>query len=119
MYVSNGNENTVTVIDTNKGQAIETINVGPTARAPQGSTPNALALDRKNNMLFVANADNNCIAVVNVREAGESHVMGFIPSGWYPSALLLNAKLDLLCAGINRHDVENERVLQERSSDPS
>ena len=28
-------------------------------------------------------------------------------------------KLASLCAGINRHDVENERVLQERSSDPS
>lgn len=95
LYVSNGNENTVTVIDTAKRQAIETINVGPTARAPQGTTPNALVLDRKNNMLFVANADNNCIAVVNVREAGESHVMGFIPSGWYPSALLLNSKMEL------------------------
>ncbi len=95
LYVSNGNENTVTVIDTRKRQAIETINVAPTARAPQGSTPNALALDRKNNILFVANADNNCIAVVNVRESGESHVLGFIPSGWYPSALLLNSKLDL------------------------
>jgi YVTN family beta-propeller protein len=95
LYVSNGNENTVTVIDTQKRQPIETINVGPTARAPQGSTPNALALDRKNNILFVANADNNCIAAVNVQEAGESHVLGFIPSGWYPSALLLNSKLDL------------------------
>ena len=95
LYVSNGNENTVTVIDTKKRQAIETINVGPTSRAPQGSTPNALVLDRKNNMLFVANADNNCIAVVNVHEAGESHVLGFIPSGWYPSALLLTSKLDL------------------------
>jgi len=95
LYVSNGNENTVTVIDTKKRQAIETINVGPTARAPQGSTPNALTLDRKNQMLFVANADNNCIAVVNVKEAGESHVMGFIPSGWYPSALLLTSKLML------------------------
>ncbi len=95
LYVSNGNENTVTVIDTKKRQAIETINVGPTARAPQGTTPNGLALDRKNNMLFVANADNNCIAVVNVREAGESHVLGFIPSGWYPSALLLTSKFDL------------------------
>ncbi|WP_321471893.1 alkaline phosphatase family protein [uncultured Paludibaculum sp.] len=95
LYVSNGNENTVTVIDTAKRQPIETINVGPTARAPLGSTPNGLALDRKNNMLFVANADNNCIAVVNVREAGESHVLGFLPSGWYPSALLLNSKLEL------------------------
>jgi len=95
LYVSNGNENTVTVIDTKKRQAIETINVGPAARAPQGSTPNALALDRKNNMLFVANADNNCIAVVNVKEAGESQVLGFIPSGWYPSALLLTSQFDL------------------------
>jgi len=95
LYVSNGNENTVTVIDTKKRRAIETINVGPTARAPQGSTPNALALDRKNNMLFVANADNNCIAVVNVQEAGESKVMGFIPTGWYPSALHLTSKLKL------------------------
>ncbi len=95
LYVSNGNENTVTVLDTKKRQAIETINVGPTAKAPQGSTPNALALDRKNNMLFVANADNNCIAVVNVKEPGESHVLGFIPSGWYPSALLLTPKMKL------------------------
>ena len=89
LYVSNGNENTVTVIDTKKRQAIETINVGPTAHAPAGSTPNALALDSRNHMLFVANADNNCIAVVNVREAGESQVLGFMPSGWYPSALHL------------------------------
>lgn len=95
LFVSNGNDNTVTVIDTDKKQAIETINVGPTARAPQGSTPNALALDRKNKMLFVANADNNCIAVVNVKERGESQVMGFIPSGWYPSALHLTAKMKL------------------------
>jgi YVTN family beta-propeller protein len=95
LYVSNGNENTVTVIDTKKRQAIETINVGPTARAPMGSTPNGLALDRANHMLFVANADNNCIAVVNVAEAGESHVLGFVPSGWYPSALHLTPKLKL------------------------
>lgn len=89
LYVSNGNENTVTVIDTKKMKAIETVHVGPTMRAPPGSTPNALALDRENNMLFVANADNNCIAVINVHEPGEAQVLGFIPSGWYPSALLL------------------------------
>ncbi len=95
LYVSNANENTVTVIDTKKRRAIETIHVGPTAQAPQGTTPNALVLDRKNNMLFVANADNNAVAVVNVAEYGESHVMGFIPTGWYPSALLLTPKLKL------------------------
>jgi YVTN family beta-propeller protein len=92
LYVSNGNENTVTVIDTKKRQAIETIHVGPTLRAPPGSTPNALELDAANNMLFVANADNNCVAVVNVREYGESQVLGFMPSGWYPSALHLTSR---------------------------
>lgn len=95
LFVSNGNENTVTVIDTKKRQAIETIHVGPTNRAPQGSTPNALALDAKNDMLFVANADNNCVAVVNVEESGESHVLGFIPSGWYPSSLYLSPRMKL------------------------
>jgi YVTN family beta-propeller protein len=106
LYVSNGNENTVTVIDTAKKRPIETINVGPTARAPQGSTPNGLALDRKNNMLFVANADNNCIAVVNVKEPGESQVLGFMPSGWYPSALQLTSKSKLYIGnskGIEAH----------------
>ncbi|HWC01043.1 MAG TPA: alkaline phosphatase family protein, partial [Bryobacteraceae bacterium] len=81
--------------DTRKRQAIETIHVGPTMRAPAGSTPNALELDDRNHMLFVANADNNCIAVVNVREEGESHVMGFIPVGWYPSALHLTPQMKL------------------------
>ncbi len=106
LYVSNGNENTVTVIDTQKKQAIETINVGPTARAPQGSTPNGLVLDRRNNMLFVANADNNSVAAVNVKEAGKSEVLGFIPAGWYPSALHLTPQMKLYIAnskGLEAH----------------
>ena len=92
LYVSNGNENTVTVVDTKQRRAVETIGVALTPRAPEGSTPNGLLLDRKNNMLFVANADNNCVAVVNVAAAGKSQVLGFIPSGWYPSALHLTPK---------------------------
>jgi len=106
LYVSNGNENTVTVIDTKKRQAIETINVGPTARAPQGSTPNGLTIDRAHKMLFVANADNNCIAVVNIAEEEESLVMGFIPAGWYPSSLHLTPSLKLFIGnskGIQAH----------------
>jgi YVTN family beta-propeller protein len=95
LFVSNGNENTVTVINTKNRQAIETINVGPTLRAPQGTTPNGLFLDRANKILFVANADNNCVAVVNVSEEEESNVMGFIPAGWYPTALYLTPKLTL------------------------
>ncbi|MCX6622310.1 MAG: beta-propeller fold lactonase family protein [Acidobacteria bacterium] len=92
LYVSNGNENTITVVDVKQRRAIETVSVALTPRAPEGTTPNGLALDRANNMLFVANADNNCVAVVNVAKPGQSHVLGFIPSGWYPSALYLSPK---------------------------
>ncbi len=55
LFVSNGNHNTVTVIDTTKAEAIETINVALYPKAPPGTTPNALALDSATGMLFVAN----------------------------------------------------------------
>lgn len=89
LFVSNGNHNTVSVLDTAKGETMETINVALTPNAPPGSTPNALALDAAAKMLFVANADNNAIAVVSVQTLGRSAVLGFFPSGWYPSALAL------------------------------
>ena len=35
----------------------------------------------------MANADNNNLARVDVSEVGESEIRGFIPTGWYPSAV--------------------------------
>jgi YVTN family beta-propeller protein len=90
LLVACGNENSVTVIDTKDRDVIEKISVALTKNSPPGATPNALVVDRANNMLFVANADNNAIAVVNIATPGRSRVLGFIPSGWYPSALALN-----------------------------
>jgi YVTN family beta-propeller protein len=92
LFVSCANENTVWVVDTKKRRAVEKISVALTEQAPVGSTPNAVALDADGKLLFVANADNNAIAVAKVDEAGESEVLGFIPSGWYPSALAVVGK---------------------------
>ncbi|GAB4399085.1 MAG: hypothetical protein OHK0048_11850 [Rhodoferax sp.] len=89
LYVSNGNQNTVTVVDTVKRRTLETLNVGLYPSAPPGATPNALALDAAANLLFVANADNNAVAVASVAKPGASEVLGFIPAAWYPSALAL------------------------------
>lgn len=91
LYVACGNENSVYVVDTRALRAIEVINTAMHRMAPVGSTPNALALDPAQRMLFVANADNNNVAVINVAEREESHVLGFIPTAWYPSALALSA----------------------------
>ncbi|MEZ5401306.1 MAG: bifunctional YncE family protein/alkaline phosphatase family protein [Bryobacteraceae bacterium] len=89
LFVSCANDNTVVVIDTAKRRAVEKITVSLFPHAPEGTTPNALHLDRATGTLFVANADNNAVAMVRVAEAGESEVIGFLPAGWYPSALTI------------------------------
>jgi YVTN family beta-propeller protein len=99
LFVSCANDNSVVVIDTKTRQAIERISTALTPRAPEGATPNGIALDRENAMLFVANADNNSVAVVRVAERGESEVLGFIPAGWYPSAVALAGKKPKLFIG--------------------
>jgi YVTN family beta-propeller protein len=91
LFVSCANDNTVTVIDTRTRQVIEHISTALTPNSPEGSTPNALALDRDNQMLFIANADNNSVAVVRVAERAKSEVLGFLPVGWYPSAVAIHA----------------------------
>src|SRR5581483_3430660 len=39
------------------------------------------------NTLYVANADNNTLTVVDVQKPGASEVKGFIPTGWYPTGV--------------------------------
>jgi YVTN family beta-propeller protein len=89
LFVSCANDNIVAVIDTKTRQVIERVSTALTPNSPEGSTPNALALDRENQMLFIANADNNDVAVVRVAERAKSEVLGFLPVGWYPSALAI------------------------------
>src|SRR5437870_954847 len=59
-------------------------------QSPEGSTPDALALSPDGRTLFVANADNNDVMVVDISEPSVSRVDGFIPVGWYPSALAVS-----------------------------
>jgi hypothetical protein len=87
LFVSCGNENAVYVIDTKTRMVMEKINTALSARAPVGATPNAVKYNAATKTLFVANADNNSVAVIDAAKPGESVVRGFIPTAWYPSAL--------------------------------
>ncbi len=89
LFVACSNDNTIHVIDTKKRMVVERISTTLTPGAPEGSTPDALEIDAARKLLFVANADNNAIGVVNIGDPRHSEVLGFIPSGWYPSALAL------------------------------
>jgi YVTN family beta-propeller protein len=102
LFVACSNENTVYVIDTASLAVVEKISTALYPEAPEGSTPNALALDRKRRLLFVANADNNDVAVIDVRSKTRSAVLGFIPAGWYPSALALGEAGKALYVGATK-----------------
>jgi YVTN family beta-propeller protein len=87
LFVANASRNTVTVLDTDSGRALETIWAALYPQAPPGSTPNSLALSPDEKTLFVANADNNLVAVFDVTTPGKSRSLGFIPVGWYPTSV--------------------------------
>jgi YVTN family beta-propeller protein len=88
LFVANSGSNTVSVIV--DGKVVESIRTSIDPKAPVGSTPNSLALSPDGKTLYIANADNNNVAVVNVSNAKESKVEGFIPTGWYPTTVAVS-----------------------------
>ena len=85
LFVADAGSNSVSVIAGSK--VIETIKTSLDPRDPVGSTPDALAVAPNGKLLFVANADNNDVAMIDIARRADSRVLGFIPTGWYPSAI--------------------------------
>lgn len=96
IYVANGNDDTVSVINTDNDKVVETIKVCPAGLF--GCTPNALAVSPDGRYLYVADGMINAVAVVKLhgsraygwnRTEGSdtSKVVGFIPTGAYPGGL--------------------------------
>jgi YVTN family beta-propeller protein len=120
LFVANANSDTVSVIDTRSDSVVETIACRPEGRLPFGSGSNAVAVSPDGKTLYVANGTNNCIAVVEVAKrdrkgkliAGEkgSRVVGLIPTGWYPGAVVLSADgKKLFVANVKGHGSLNPR----------
>jgi YVTN family beta-propeller protein len=115
LFVACGGDNTVHVIQTRRLETAEP-DAGPTRRlpegtreiistslypeSPEGSTPDGVAVSPDGRTLFVANADNNCVMVVDISNSTSeatardsesvSVVEGFIPVGWYPTAVAVS-----------------------------
>ena len=87
LYVSNANDNSVSVISTGQNRVIEVLNSALFPNSPAGSTANSVALTEDEKTLYIANADNNCLAVFDVTTPGNSKSKGFIPTGWYPTSV--------------------------------
>ena len=137
LFVACSGDNTVHVINTGKveteGEAAsparrlwegtrEVISTSLYPQSLEGSTPAALAVSPDGHTLFVVNADNNNVMVVDIsnrlteeaRERGDiiSLVNGFIPVGWYPTAVAVSPDNQTLF-------VANGKGLQSRANFPA
>jgi YVTN family beta-propeller protein len=106
LFVANAHSDTVSVVDTNTDKILHTILLRPqVAKDLAGATPLGLALSPDEKRLYVALGDMNAVAVVDLAEADGPELEGYIPVGWYPTAvavapdgktlLVTNAKGDL------------------------
>lgn len=101
VYVSNGNSDNVSVINTQSDKVTDSISVRLNGEENHyiGDSPNALALSEDGKTLYVSNGMDNAVAVVNIGKIssstgeGDSKVKGFIPTEAYPAGLALQGNL--------------------------
>lgn len=97
---ANAGSDTLSVIDVATEMVIDTIWTKPKPSDLFGASPNALAFDPSGNRLFVANGSQNAIGVVHFEpgDKGESKLLGLIPVGWFPGAVVYDSHRKAICA---------------------
>jgi DNA-binding beta-propeller fold protein YncE/phospholipase C len=89
LFVAAANTNNVYSVGVSENKdlrMLESINLSMTPRQPLGMTPSALAMNADESRLFIACSDANAVAVADISEEN-SMVLGYIPTGWYPTAV--------------------------------
>ena len=85
LFVANSGSNSVSVIINNR--VAESVRTGIDPTDNIGSTPLAMAIKPDGKKIYVANAGNNCVTVVDIAEPEGIEIEGYIPTGRYPSAI--------------------------------
>ncbi|MEW6073223.1 MAG: bifunctional YncE family protein/alkaline phosphatase family protein [Planctomycetota bacterium] len=89
---ANAADDTLSVLDTRRDAVVETIWTKSSPADLFGASPNALAFDATGDRLFVANGTQNAVAVIRFRPAARaSELLGLIPVGWFPGAIVHDA----------------------------
>jgi YVTN family beta-propeller protein len=92
LVVANAGSDTLSVIDTRSDTIIETICARQSPGDLFGAQPNALAFDKNGKTLYVCNGTQNAVAVIKFNP-GQSKLLGLIPVGWFPGAIIYDAAL--------------------------
>ncbi|RKS72442.1 YVTN family beta-propeller protein [Motilibacter peucedani] len=86
LFVTNTNDDTVSVVDTTKGKVVQTINAKPWAGSEVGYQPNGVTLTNDGHLL-VTLGRANAVAVYRYQGDPQSPVdlIGLLPTDYYPS----------------------------------
>ncbi len=88
LFVANSGSDTVSVIDPATDRVTDTLALRPMeARGLPGATPLGMALAPDEKRLYVALADLNAVAVVDLVRR---RLAGYLPVGWYPTSVALS-----------------------------
>ncbi len=103
VFVSNGNNDCVSVIDPKQGKVVQNVFLKPLGQMARyrGVIPFGLALSPDQKRLYVAEAGINAVAVIDVSKIATSNdsktapkgaatVLGHLPVGWFPSKLAVS-----------------------------
>jgi YVTN family beta-propeller protein len=91
LAVANAGSDAISVIDTRTDKIVETICARQNPADLFGAQPNALAFAKSGKQLFACNGSQNAVAVFNFNP-GKSKLLGLIPVGWFPGAILSDAR---------------------------
>jgi YVTN family beta-propeller protein len=93
LVCANAASDNLSVIDTRTDEVVETIWTKPNPADLFGASPNALTFDKKGNYLYTANGTQNAVAVIRfLPRRAQSEFLGLFPVGWFPGAILHDAK---------------------------
>jgi hypothetical protein len=93
--VANAGSDTLSVIDTREDKIVETICTRQDPGDLFGAQPNALSFDKRGKTLFVCNGTQNAVAMIQFKP-GASKLLGLIPVGWFPGAVLHDARRNMI-----------------------
>ncbi|MGA3144099.1 MAG: beta-propeller fold lactonase family protein [Verrucomicrobiota bacterium] len=91
LVVANAGSDTLSVINTQTEQIVETIWARQNPADLFGASPNALAFAPSGKTLFVCNGTQNAVAVIAFAP-GKSKLKGLVPVGWFPGAIVYDAR---------------------------
>ncbi|MGA9390436.1 MAG: bifunctional YncE family protein/alkaline phosphatase family protein, partial [Candidatus Sulfotelmatobacter sp.] len=84
LYVALAGSDRVAIVDVRSRKVTGYFRDSAPGAPPEGSTPNALAIAGDRKRLFIAEADNNAVAVFDL---ANGKLLGRIPTDWYPTGI--------------------------------